>query len=461
MKRTLALVLLALLLLASASFASDTADLINVQEHMLDNGMRLLMIEDHSAPIISYMVYYNVGSRNERPGITGMAHMFEHMMFRGSTKYGPEEHANIVKAHGGGLNANTSYDRTAYFENISAEHLELVIHLEAERQANLDISEESFLPEQLVVTEERRQRVDNSLYGSALEELWTNAYRAHPYNWPVIGWMSDVQNYRMDDLQWFHKTYYAPNNATAILVGDFDPDEAIALVEKYHGPIPPQPLPVEAQTQEPPQRGERRIEFRRPAQLPFLFAAYHTPEASHEDIPALRVVEKILSDGESSRLYKKCVYEEQVARFAGGSLYELAQPGLFMVYIGVNAGRELDEAEEILFSTIEEMGTSPVTDMELQKAKNQLEADFYFNLQTNYGKASSIGEACMLYDGDYDMAMRQFEATRSVTAEDVQRVVAKYFRAVNRTTLILVPDSETEPVDLSMTKATENEENDQ
>jgi zinc protease len=461
MKRTLALVLPALLLLASASFASDILDRLNVQEHVLDNGMRLLMIEDHSAPIVSYMVYYKVGSRHERPGITGMAHMFEHMMFRGSTKYGPEEHANIVKAHGGGLNANTWYDRTAYFENISAEHLELVIHLEAERQANLDISEESFRPEQQVIAEERRQRVDNSLFGEASEELFTNAFRAHPYNWPVVGWMSDIQNYRLEDLQWFHKTFYAPNNATAIVAGDFDPEDVIALVEKYHGPIEPQPLPIEAQTVEPPQRGERRVELRRSAQLPFLFAAYHIPAAEHPDMPALNVAQKILSDGESSRLYKKCVYEEQVARFAGGSLYELAQPGIFMTYIGVNAGRELEEAEQILFATIEEMGTAPVSDMELTKAKNQLEADYYYAMQTNYGKASSIGEAVVTYDGDWEMAFRQFEATKDVTAEDVQRVVAKYFRPVNRTTLILVPDSETEPVDVSMTEAVGSEGGDQ
>ncbi|MCB2212248.1 insulinase family protein [bacterium] len=450
MKRILTPVLMALLLVASASFASDDImDLFDVQEHVLDNGMRLLMIEDHSAPIISYMVYYDVGSRNERPGITGMAHMFEHMMFRGSTKYGPEEHANIVKANGGSLNANTWYDRTAYFENISAEHLELVIHLEAERQANLTINEDTFLPEQQVISEERRQRVDNSLYGSAVEELMTNVFRAHPYNWPVIGWMSDIQNYRIEDLQWFHKTYYAPNNAVAIVAGDFDPDEAIELVEKYHGPIPSQPLPVMAKTQEPPQRGERRIEFHRPAQLPFLFAAYHTPAASHTDIPALRVVEKILSDGESSRLYKKCVYEEQVARFAGGSLYELADPGLFMTYIGVNAGRDLEEAEGVLFGTIEDMAVNPVSDTELQKAKNQLEADFYSMLQTNYGKASSLGEACMLYDGDWEMGLRQFEATKNVTADDVMRVVGKYFRPINRTTVILVPDNEVDPVDFS------------
>lgn len=458
MKHLLAILLPALLLTASTGFSADTnlEEMLPVQEHTLDNGMRLLMIEDHSAPIISYMVYYKVGSRYERPGITGMAHMFEHMMFRGSKKYGPEEHSDIVKAHGGSLNASTSYDRTAYFENISAEHLELVMHLEAERQANLDISEETFLPERDVIAEERRQRIDNSLFGSASEELMTNVYRAHPYNWPIIGWMSDIQNYRLEDLKWFHKTYYAPNNAVAVLVGDFDPDHAIELFEKYHGPIPPQPVPTEAQTSEPPQQGERRIKFHRPAQLPFLFAGYHVPAAGHPDFPALEVTQKILSDGESSRIYKKAVYEDQVARFAGGVLYDLHDPGLFFTYIGVNVGRDLEEAEQTLFSVIDSLAVNGPSERELQKAKNQIEADLIFGLQTNQGKARYIGESEMKYVNGYKQAFEQVERARLVTADDVKRVISKYFVPLNRTTLILVPDNEAKPVDVNAIETADN-----
>ncbi len=457
MRRTFAgVILLLVLVLAMGAYAKDTSknSLLDIEEHVLDNGMRVLFVEDHSAPIVSYQIYYNVGSRNERPGITGMSHMFEHMMFRGSTKYAADEHGHIVKAHGGRLNASTYYDRTMYYENISSDNLELVVHLEAERQANLKINDESFIPENKTVQEERRQRIDNSLFGSAQEQLRINAFNAHPYNWSVVGWAEDIANYRMEDLQWFHKTYYAPNNATIILVGDFDPEEAMVLIKKYHGPIPSQPIPPVAPTVEPPQRGERRINFRRPAQLPFILAGYHIPAYSHKDMPALDIAQKILSDGETSRIYSKCVYEEQVAAFAGGYLMSLNDPGLFVSYIGVNAGREMDEAEASLFSVIEGLAVNAPTERELQKAKNQLEADYYFGLQTIAGKGNQIGEH-LATGGDYKSLMNYMDAYLEVTAEDVARVVKKYFVQSNRTTLILIPDAEFEPVDLTMTEETE------
>ncbi len=452
MKSLLAMSLLLLFAgwtVAADELPMDPEELLDVQEHTLANGLRLLMVEDHSAPLVHYTVYYRVGSRHERPGITGMAHFFEHMMFRGSKKYAPEEHAHIVQAHGGTLNASTWYDRTAYYENISSEYLELVIHLEAERQANLQIKPEIFEPERNVIIEERKTRVDNSLYGAAMELLITNVYRAHPYNWPVIGWMSDIKNYRQEDMEQFYKTYYAPNNATVIIAGDFESEEAIELVEKYYGGMEAQPIPWEPQTVEPPQQGERRITFQRPAQLPFLFAAYRTPAAVHEDMPALLVAQKILSDGESSRIYKQCVYDTQVARFAGGSLYELHDPGVFMAYIGVNAGRELAEAEQELFGVIEGMAESPPSEEELQKAINQIEADFFFSLQTVRGKASMLGESLMTYD-DPLYSLKQIEMVKQVSAEDVQRAVATYFRPINRTVLILEPDMDAQPVNTAM-----------
>lgn len=449
MKRRLFATLLTAGIMVGAFSAQATQEsMLNVEEHTLPNGLQVLLLEDHSAPLISYQVYVRVGSRNEAPGTTGLAHFFEHMMFRGSKKYAPEEHAQIVKAHGGTLNATTSYDRTAFFENISSEYLELVIHLEAERQANLGIIPEVFEPERQVVIEERRQRVDNNLFGAAREQLFCNVFMAHPYNWPILGWMSDMQNWHREDMVHFYKTFYAPNNATVILAGDFDPAQAMELIEKYYGKMEPKEQPLEPRTVEPAQSGERRIMFHRPSQLPFLFAGYHIPEGRHIDMAALDVAQRILSNGESSRIYKHCVYETQVASFAGGFNFELNDPGLFMAFIGVNQGREMEEAEKALFETIEGLAENPPTDRELQKAKNQIEAEYYFGLETASGKASALGEALVTY-GDYLFMDKRLEQVREVTIEDVQRVVKKYFRPINRTTVIVVPDNEVDPVDFS------------
>ncbi|MBD3165112.1 insulinase family protein [bacterium] len=446
----LAAVLLLMAVAAQAEKGQLNPELLNVQEYRLDNGLQLLMLEDHSAPIVSYQVWYHVGSRHEKPGITGMAHFFEHMMFRGSKKYKPEEHSKIVKAHGGSLNANTWYDRTMYFENISSDQLELVVHLEAERQANLTITPETFEPERQIVREERLMRVDNSLFGSAQEQLITNMFRAHPYNWPVIGWMSDIENYTQEQLRWFHKTYYSPNNCTVVLVGDFDPDEAIALHEKYYGHLPSQEIPPEPKTQEPPHQGERRVYFERPAQLPFVLAGYHIPAARHKDMPAIEVAQKILSDGESSRIYRTCVYERQLAPFAGGFVYDLYAPGLFFAYIGVNPGTEIDTAEAALFDVIETLGLEGPTEQELQKAKNQIEADYIFGLTSVAGKGMAIGETLIKHDGDYEEFLKWPEKVREVTIDDVKRVVQTYLVQRNRTTLILVPNEDAKPVNVSM-----------
>ncbi|MDP8207818.1 MAG: pitrilysin family protein [Candidatus Electryonea clarkiae] len=415
-------------------------DILNVQEYSLENGLQVLMLEDHSAPVITYMVYYRVGSRNEEVSKTGIAHFFEHMMFNGSKKYAREEHAHIVQANGGSLNANTWYDRTAYYENIAADKLELVVHLEAERQANLAIVDSVANKERGAVTEERRMRVDNSIMGEAFEEVFTNAFRAHPYSWPVIGWMSDIEGWEIEDLRKFHKTWYAPNNATVILAGDFDPEEAKLLIDKYYSKIPSQPVPPDVRTVEPPQKGERRIKLHRIAQLPFLLTAYHVPEASHDDMAALEVLQKILSDGKSSRIYKRCIYDDQVAAFAGGFLFDLKDPGIFLAYIGVNPGVEMEVAEKALFEEIEGIPDNPPTERELQKAKNQLEADYIFGLQTVNGKASAIGESVILYDGDYNAFLEKPAKYRAVTIEDVQRVAKAYFHDRNRTVLIVVPE---------------------
>ncbi len=443
MARTISLVAACVLAagLGRAVGAQTTLDpaLLEVQEHRLDNGLRILMLEDHSAPVVSLQVWFDVGSRNERPGITGISHMIEHMMFRGSAKYGPEEHANIVKAHGGKLNAFTSEDMTVYFENISADQLELVIHLEAERLANLRLAEEAFQAERDVVAEERRMGVDNSVFGAAWERAQAASYIAHPYSWSVVGWMSDIQGYEVADLQAYRDVYYQPNNATAILVGDFDPERALELFQTYYGAIPAGPEPPAVRTVEPPQQGERRVRLERPAQLPFLFATYHIPEGAHEDLAAIQVAQKILADGESSRIYRRCVYDEQLASYAGGFVGENRDPGLFWAYVFVNPGVDVAAAEEALLEEVEGLAANPPTERELAKARNQLEADFVFGLQTVMGKGMALGTSAVLHDGDYRAFIERPERYRAVTADDVVRVVEEYFVPSNRTVLTLIP----------------------
>jgi zinc protease len=401
--------------------------------------MRILTWEDHSAPVVTLQVCYHVGSVNERPGITGISHLFEHMMFKGSRKYGPEEHANIVQANGGRLNAFTTNDLTLYYENIAADKLELVISLEAEREANLAINAENLASEREVVKEERRMRTDNSLMGDIMEQLNANAYMAHPYQWPVVGWMSDLNAITLEDCQEYHRIHYAPNNATAVIVGDFKTADALKLMKKYFGPIPKVEPPTPVPTIEPQQRGERVFYLRRRAQLPMLAAAYHIPAVATEDMPALLMASKILSDGESSRIYQKMVYQDQLAQYAGGSADESQFPGLFYAYCGMNIGKDLEDGKKELFDLIEGLAQNPPSKEELEKAKNQVEADFIYGLQSNMRKGMQLANYQTLA-GDWRLMFKEPERYRAVTPEKIAEVAAKYFKPENRTTVILIPE---------------------
>lgn len=427
----------------SASEFSEAT--LGIEEHFLPNGLRILTWEDRSAPVVSYWVWYNVGSRNERAGITGISHLFEHLMFKGSKKYGPEEHANIVQANGGRLNAFTSNDMTVYYENISSDKLELVISLEAEREANLAVTAENLASEREVVKEERRMRTDNSVFGDVAEQLMANAYIAHPYQWPVVGWMSDLNSITLEECQQYHRTHYAPNNATVVIVGDFKTGDALELMEKYYGNIASQDPPRPVTTVEPQQRGERIAYLHRQAQLPMLYAGYHIPALTNENIPAIQVAQKILSDGESSRIYRKMVYEDQIALYAGGSMDESKDPGLFNAYCQMNIGHDIEEGKQSLFSIIEGLADDPPTPDELQKARNQLEADFILSMQSNSRKAYNLG-FYQTVAGDWREMLKQAERYQAVTAEDVARVAAEYFKPENRTVIILVPENGSEGI---------------
>ncbi len=412
---------------------------LDVKEYTLENGLKILLLQDKNAPIVTFQIWYKVGSRNEKPGITGISHLFEHMMFKGSKNLGPEEHSRRINAVGGMENAFTQWDVTGYFEIVPSEHLELPIYLEAERLQNLNLIPETLKSEREVVKEERRLRTENDPVGLALEQLFALSFIAHPYHWPVVGWMSDLDAITLEDCKNYFKTYYAPNNAVIILVGDFEIDNALSLIKKYFGNIQNEVIPLEVKTKEPEQKGIRIAEVKILAEAPIILAGYKAPKASDEDNYPLQVASYILSSGESSRIYRKLIYEKQLATEAGGEVFSLKDDGLFFVYAFANPDAKIDEVEKYLFEEIEKLKTEPIPDKELQKAKNQLEADYIFQLASLYLKAMNLGRAETI-GGRWQIAQETPEKIQAVSAEDIKRVANKYFNKDKLSIVRIIPE---------------------
>jgi zinc protease len=427
-----------LLVLAAFQFMPlQAADTLAVHQDSLANGLKILVLEKPGLPLVSFQVWYRVGSRNERPGITGISHLLEHMMFKGTAKVGPEEFSRLVQKYGGNCNAFTSEDYTAYYENISTEFLSVAMELEADRMANLGLKKDEFEPERNVVKEERRLR-ENSPYGHLFEQLSAAAYTAHPYGWPVLGWMSDLDAVGVDDLRAYYRAYYTPDNAACVIVGDISPAEAVAMVGKYFGAIPRgQVRPYRVFTVEPPQLGERRVQVVREARMPIVAMGYHIPALGHQDLYALELLSNILSNGESSRLYRRLVYEKQLALYAGGYCENQSDPGLFIFYAAPQKGKEITEVERALRDELERVKEQGATEQELQKSKNQLEAEYVFQQQRNNGLASQIGSA------QTQIGWRHLNSylknIRTVSNRQIMDVARKYFTDSNRTVATLVP----------------------
>jgi zinc protease len=415
---------------------------LDLKEHRFKNGLRLIMNEDHSSPIISFQVWYNVGSINERPGITGISHLFEHMMFKGSKNVEPEEHGRIIQQKGGTDNAFTTKDVTAYFENLPSSQLELAVRLEADRMAYLRLTADTLASERQVVKEERRMRVDNSLFGKLSEALYSTAFTGHPYRWPVIGWMSDIDMISLEDCKAFYRSHYAPNNATIILLGDIDFQEAISIVEKYFGNIPPAELTDEVIPMEDIQKQEREKDLFVDASFPWLAVAYHIPDAAHDDIPVLELIGNILTGGRSSRLYRKVIYEDQSALSIFTSVDNNKDPGLFVITVNsIKQGHTPEEVTSVANDSLERLKTEMVTERELEKAINQMETNLIFGLQTNFVRGMRIGFS-LARTGDPLGFVKKLESYRHVTAEDIQKVAMKYFTPENRTIIKLLPKRE-------------------
>ena len=414
------------------------ADLLSPKQGRLKNGFRVLTLEDPKAAVLSFQVWYDVGSRNERPGITGISHLFEHMMFKGSRNVGPEEHARLIQAIGGEENAFTTWDVTVYWENVPPDQLELCARLEADRMSTLRLTPENLKSEREVVKEERRYRVDNQPIGKAIEEMTAVAFAAHPYQWPTLGWPSDLDAIDLDDVKAYYAIHYAPDKATLVVCGPVTHDRVMKVAEKYFGPLKSGlPSPPVA-TVEPPQTGERRSTVNAIVQLPIVIAGYKVPPDSSADTPALEVVSRILSQGESSRLYKKLVYEDQSALFAGGLSIGRKDPGLFYAFAAVKPGKDRQTVEDTLFAVIDRLGRDGPSEDELTKAKNQSEAELTFGLESVQDRAQAVGQAVLIH-GDPTAASRQLDEVRKVTADDVRRVVGSYLDSDHRTVVWLVP----------------------
>lgn len=306
---------------------------LDIHEHRLSNGLRLLMLEDHKAPVVTFQVWYQVGSKDERPGLTGVSHFLEHLMFQGAKKYGTGEFDKVLTRNGGQNNAFTTEDYTAFYEVFASDRLPLAFDLESDRMQGLLLPPDKVVSEKNVVKEERRWRTENSPTGAVWEDLMALSFEAHPYHWPVIGWMSDLDAMSRDQILAYYRTYYRPDNAIVVVVGDFDTATAIRLAEKYYGRLPAQGgnFPRNP-TVEPPQNGERRAELIKNVQSPVVMAAYHVPAAGNTDLYALDLLDTILSSGESSRLYHELVYKQRVAQQVGSGLSENKDPGIYYVY---------------------------------------------------------------------------------------------------------------------------------
>jgi zinc protease len=409
-----------------------------VFEAVLPNGLKVILLENHKAPLISFQVWYRVGSRNEEWGKTGLSHMLEHMMFKGTRKVGPEEFSRIIQENGGNDNAFTSRDSTAYFENLKADRVQVSIDLESDRMQNLMLREEDFRTERMVVMEERRMRTEDNPQTFLMEQVEAAAFQTSPYHWPTIGWKEDIARFTLGDLKSYYHTYYHPGNAFLVVVGDFQKENLLAQIERAFGPIPKGIAPNQEKDTDPKQTGERRIFTNKEAQLPFFVMGYHVPNLREPDSYALEVVATILSGGKSSRLYQGLVREKQLVLDTDADYSLLSRdPSLFYFSAQPLPGKDVRDVEKALNEEIERLQKESVGEREMEKAKNQLESSFI------YGQDSLFFQAMLLARYEIALSWRTIDdyipSIRKVTAEDIQRVARQYFSPDNRTVGTLIP----------------------
>ena len=425
----------AIALIFAASAQAGISDAVKYEK--LSNGLQVIVLENHKAPVATLNIFYRVGSRNEQTGKTGLSHLCEHLMFRGTNKLGPEQFSNIIQENGGDDNAFTSEDYTDYFEVINRDHLNVPITLEADRMANF--APKGFDSEKAVVMEERRLRTEDNPEDALQEMTQAAAYVEHPYHWPVIGWMHDVQGLTLDDALAYHKIHYSPQNAIVVAVGDFNANQVLAQIREAFGSIKNGPKPPPVTEVEPPQEGERRVVLRHAANLPAFAVAYHVANyRTPQDAFALQIVGEILADGKSSRLYKDLVMDKRMVIDINVD-YDMTSfdPGLLWFSAQMRPGVKAEDAIAEIDRQLGQLRDHAVSTDDLRKAKNLVQAGFVFGQDSVFSEALQLGLYQML--GNYRMIDQYLDGIEKVSAADVQQVATRYLTDSNRTVGVLVP----------------------
>lgn len=432
------IVVLGSVLLTGAVFAQNS---IEFEEYDLDNGLHVILHEDHSTPIAAVTVLYHVGSKNENPERTGFAHFFEHLLFEGSENIQRGEFDQYVTNAGGALNANTSQDRTFYYELLPSNQMELGLWLESERMLHANIQTIGVETQREVVKEEKRQRVDNQPYGSWLEQMMKNLYSEHPYNWVPIGSMEHLNAAQLEEFMAFYKKFYIPNNATLSIAGDIDVAKTKALIQAYFGDIPAGEPVQQPTVVEPPLSEEKLVTVYDNVQLPAVMMGYRMPPQTSDDAYALQMASTVLSGGASSRMYKRLVDQDQTALQVFSFPFSLEQGGAFITFSLANAGKRIEDMMPALEDEISKLQSDLITEREFQKIQNQMESSFIQSNSTMAGIAESLADY-HTYFGDANLINTEIERYRKVTREDIQRVAQQYLVPSNRVVLHYLPKSE-------------------
>ncbi len=408
-------------------------DVLTLRRFRLGNGLTVLTLVDRAAPTVSYHTWFRVGSRHERPGKTGLAHLFEHLMFNETRNHPLGDFDRLMERAGAEANAATWTDWTCFYENAPRNALPLLVELEADRMSNLVLRTPQVTSEKEVVANERKLRVDDDIEGKALELLYDKAFRRHPYRWPTIGWMDDIRGFTVGDCRAFYRTHYAPSNATIVIAGDFDEPKALSLVQKHYGGLSGAATADSSmRSNEPRQRAERVHQLAAPTPTEKLLIGYRAPSFSDPDTPALVIANEVLFGGQSSRLHRLFCVEKEIALSVRGSISPFIDPGLFEMWIFLREGKRMKDALELLDREIDRLSSEGPSPVELEKAISQLELSFLHSMETAGGKAEQIG----FYEtvaNDGAAVFDRLEAYRDVTADDVKRAVAKYLSPSRRT----------------------------
>lgn len=433
------ILLLVCLLLSVSLLLSADMKKEDIKVFKLDNGLKILLLEDHDIPNIAYYTFFRVGSRNERNGLTGVSHFIEHMMFNGTEKVGPGEFDRVMEFMGGSNNAYTSREMTAYTDWFPTAALEEMIKIEADRIQGAMFDPKVFESERGVIAEERRVSTDNENDALLDEQVVATAITAHPYHWDVIGWMSDIQNWKREDVLNYYHTFYAPNNAVMVVAGDFNTEEIMGLIKKYYDHITPGTPPPPVTTVEPEQMGTKRVQIIKEAQAPSFIMVYHAPKFTDPDYYTMSILETVLLGGESSRLYKRLVREEQIALEIGGGMDQNIDPFLFYFRIQPKVDADLGKIESIICEELEKIKKEGISERELKKAVNNVKSGLYRQMQTIAGKANLLGNAELLA-GDYTSLFTWIDSYQKVSIKNVQDSAVKYFNDKNKTVGTLIPE---------------------